>query len=120
MGVRLDGQAAVLHQAGPLCAAGDRAVVRDEDERQAEFAPQFLEQRDDLVPGALVKVAGWLVGEQNGWTIGQAAGYRDALPLAAGQLGREMAEAMLQPDRPQQGDGTIFSLLRNLNGEQRH
>jgi len=61
----LDGQAAIPHQAGPLRPAGDRAVVRDQDERQAEFAPDFLEQHDDLVPGALVEVAGWLVGEQD-------------------------------------------------------
>src|SRR5690348_15698646 len=74
VGFLLDVQAAILHQAGPLCPAGDRAVVRDQDERQAELAPQFLEQHDDLVPGALVKVAGWLVGEQDGRLLHQRPG----------------------------------------------
>jgi len=94
--------------------------MRDEYQRHVPFNVKPNKQFQDKTCVLAVEVAGWLVGEQNGWTIGQAAGYRDALPLAAGQLGREMAEAMLQPDRPQQGDGTIFSLLRNLNGEQRH
>jgi len=54
-----------LHQPGPLRPAGDRAVVGNQDERQPEFPPELLEQDDDLVPGALVEVASWLVGEQD-------------------------------------------------------
>src|ERR1700722_2706666 len=64
-GAALDGEPAVAHEAGPLGPAGDRAVVADHDEREAQPGPQLVQERDDLVPGVLVEVAGWLVGQQD-------------------------------------------------------
>ena len=49
--------------------------------------------------GGLVEIAGRLVGDDDGGIGRQRAGERDALLLAAGQLGRIMIEAAAKPDR---------------------
>src|SRR5207244_740707 len=67
---------AVPHQAEPRRPAGHGAVVGDQHHGQAAAAPQVLEQGDDLVPGALVQVAGRLVGEQHPGLLDQRAGDR--------------------------------------------
>ena len=67
----------------PLRAAGQRAVVGDQDQGQAAFPPELLQQRDDLVPGVLVQVPGRLVGQQHLRRLDQGAGDRDPLLLAA-------------------------------------
>src|SRR5215472_3655009 len=64
-GVRPDSEAALAHDADPLRPAGQRAVVGDQHQGQPEVAPQLPEQVDDLVAGALVEVAGRLVGQQH-------------------------------------------------------
>jgi hypothetical protein len=46
-----DRQEAVFHQADPLRAGGHGAVVGDEHHRQLKFAPEVLQEADDLVPG---------------------------------------------------------------------
>src|ERR1700733_3089586 len=95
----LDGQLAVAHRAEALRAPGDGAVVGDHDHRQAVVLPELLKQGDDLVAGVLVEVAGRLVGEQHLGLLDQRAGDRDALLLAAGQLGREVPGPVGEPDR---------------------
>ena len=47
---------------------------------------QLVEQREDLVAGAAVEVAGRLVGEQDRRAVDQRPGDGDALLLAAGEL----------------------------------
>jgi hypothetical protein len=79
-----DGQAAVLHDGDALGAAGHGAVVGDDDEAQAEFAPQALEQRGDLVSGLLVQIAGGLVGQEYPGLLDWGAGAGHRLLLAAG------------------------------------
>ena len=95
-GVLLDGELAVLHDADPLCPARHRAVVRDQHHRQAAVPPQLLQQADDVVPGALVQVAGRLVGQQDLGLLDQRPGDGDALLLSAGQLGRQMPDPVGQ------------------------
>src|SRR5205085_1935276 len=69
--------------------------------RAAAAAPQVIEQADDLVPGALVQVAGRLVGEQHPGLLDQRAGDRHPLLLAAGQLGRQVPQPVAEADRGQ-------------------
>ena len=47
---------------------------------------QALEHPKNFVSDARIKVAGGLVGEQQGGTVDQGAGDGDALLLAAGHL----------------------------------
>ena len=67
--------------------------------------PQLLQQGDDLVPGVLVEVAGGLVGQQHLGLLDQGAGDRHPLLLAAGHLGRQVAQPVAEPDRLQRGRG---------------
>src|SRR5262249_45873227 len=96
-----DGQAAAGHHADPLGAAGDGAVVGDQDERQVLLPPQRLEQGDDLVPGVLVQVAGRLVGQQHVRVLDQGTGDGDALLLAAGQLAGQVLGTVAEADAVQ-------------------
>src|SRR6185437_6531107 len=95
----LDGELAVAHRAEALGAAGDGAVVRDHDHRQAVVLPELLQQGDNLVAGVLVEVAGRLVGEQHSRLLDQRAGDRHALLLTAGQLRRQVPGPVGEPDR---------------------
>ena len=62
---------------------------------------QPLEDRQDLLRGGGVQVAGRLVGEDQRRVGDQRAGDRDALLLAAGQLGGQVVDAVAQPDLAQ-------------------
>jgi len=59
----VDREQALAHHADPLGAAGDGGVVGDQDQSEAAFPPELLQQVDDLVAGVLVEVAGGLVGQ---------------------------------------------------------
>ena len=47
-----------------------------------------------MVGGVRIEIAGRLVGEQHPRRVGDGAGDRDALLLAAGQFGRPMGDAV--------------------------
>ena len=53
---------------------------------------------EDLAAGARVEVAGRLVGEHDRRPRDERAGDRHALLLAAGELGRAVAEALREAD----------------------
>ena len=53
---------------------------------------QIQQDRGDVVGGGAIEVAGRLVAEQQARAADERAGDRDALPLAAGQLGRAMID----------------------------
>jgi hypothetical protein len=80
------------------CARRHRAVVGDEDERQPAFAPELVEEADDLVSRPLVEVPRRLIGEQDLRLLHQRAGDGHALVLPAGKLGRQVAQSVTQPD----------------------
>ena len=71
---------------------GDARVVRHQHDRVA-LVVQRAQQGEDLVAGARVEVAGRLVGEDQARPADQRARDRDALALAAGELGGQMARA---------------------------
>src|SRR5271165_4520940 len=92
----LEGEAAVLHHADALGAAGYGAVVGDEHHGQAALPPHGLQQADDLVPGVLVEVAGRLVGQQDLGFLDQCPGNGHPLLLAARKLAGHVAQPVAE------------------------
>ena len=76
-----------------------REIVADEQIGQAELAPQFGEQIEDLRLHRHIQRAGRLVAHNDARAQHQGAGDRHALALAAGKLRWETASAM-SADRP--------------------
>ena len=69
-----------LHLA--LRHAGDREIVRDDDDR-VTLTVQVDEELEDLVAGLGIQRARGLVGQEQRRAVGQRPGDRDALPLPA-------------------------------------
>ena len=63
-GVGLDAPGAQAH--GAVAERGQGQVMRDEHQRRAALAPQREDQVDDRAAGALVEIAGRLVGNEDG------------------------------------------------------
>ena len=77
-------------------------VVGDHDDGLAELVDRAPQQREDLLRGRRVEVAGRLVGEDHGGLGGERARHRDALLLAAGELGGPVRAAVGERDRLEQ------------------
>ena len=92
---------------------GGEALVVGGDQRGAAFAAhQVQELGEDGVGGVLVEIAGRLVGEHQRRLVGERAGDRDALLLAARQLGRAMLEPLAKAERAEQLLGALTGRLR--------
>jgi hypothetical protein len=76
--------------------------VGDHHDGLAELVDRAPQQPEDLLRGRRVEVAGRLVGEDHGGLGGERARHRDALLLAAGQLGRAVGAAVRERDRLEQ------------------
>jgi len=72
--------------------------MRNEDQGLAAFAPERLEQGDDLVARRFVEVAGGLVAEDHLRLADQRPGDAHALLLAARELRWKVPSALGQPD----------------------
>src|SRR6185436_2178087 len=71
--------------------------MRDDDDGRA-VGVNAIEEIRDLLAGRFVELAGRLVREQQGRTIGERAGNRDALHLPARQLRRTVIDPPRQAD----------------------
>src|SRR5262245_21779311 len=74
---------------------GERGAVRDDDQDGLLQALQIEQQRGDVLGGGAIEVAGGLVAEEQVRLADERARDRDALALAARQLGRTMLDAIL-------------------------
>src|SRR5919204_4853427 len=72
----------------PVGALGDRAIVRDEQDRHPATLPQALEQRYDLIAGLRVERPGRLVRQEQARVVRERARNGHALALAAGERRR--------------------------------
>ena len=72
----------------------DGQIVRDQDQRDAEFVPHLPQQRKHFAAGLGVQVAGGLVGKEYGGLVGQRAGDGNALLLAAGKRAGQVVHAV--------------------------
>ncbi len=88
----------VLQMELPGAAVGEGGVVGDQHEAGAVALMLGEEAVDDEAAGRAVKIAGRLVGEDQGRAGGEGAGDRDALLLAARQFARVVAGAVAEPD----------------------
>src|ERR1700730_18458107 len=61
-----------------------------------------VERLENMMRGFRIEIAGWLVGEQYALAVGNRAGNRDALLLAAGQFGRPLMSASGKSQKMQQ------------------
>jgi hypothetical protein len=73
--------------------------VRGEGDGHAAGRAEVEQQVEDGAAGARGDVAGRFVGEQEDRVTDEGAGDRDALLLAAGELGGERVLAALEADR---------------------
>ena len=91
---------------------GRTRLVRDHDERLAVVLHRRAQQLEDLAAGLRVEVAGRLVREDDGRPAHERAGDRDALLLAAGELGRAVRAPVLQADLVEQVLEEVLVRLR--------
>src|SRR5262249_59002792 len=73
----------------------DARIVSNDDRRGAKLAIDTEQRFDHANPRLGVKRACRLVAEQYGGALGNRAGDRNPLLLAAGKLGREIVHAWL-------------------------
>ena len=102
---------AVAHPDDPLGVLGDVVFVGDHDDGLARVV-EPAEHLHDLVAGLGVEVARRLVGEDDVRVVDQRAGDRDALLLAAGELGRAVVEPVCQADHAGPAPGALLQWPR--------
>ena len=73
-------------------------VVGDHHDRVAVRVDDLAQEREHAAPGAGVERSGRLVGEHDLGPGDERPGDRDPLLLAAGELGRTVAQAVVEPD----------------------
>src|ERR1043166_4691326 len=99
-----------LHLYHLTVAQGDAAVhalrqihvVGGDDGGEAGRAHQLRERAEHVIRGTWVEVAGGLIGEQDARRVGDGAGDRDALLLAAREFRRPVIEPVLEAEVVQQ------------------
>ena len=81
-------QAAVAHLDGPVDRLAHQIEVVGRHDDHGAAGVDVAQQLEDAASGALVEVAGGLVGQEDGGVVDQRAGDRHPLLLAARQLAR--------------------------------
>ena len=89
----------------PVAAGGQAAVVGDQQQRRPGSLPHREQQIDHRLPGGVVQIAGWFVGQKQCRFGGEGARQGGALLLAAGKLAGKMGQAVAQSDGVQGGTG---------------
>ena len=98
---------ALVEPQNPVHLGGDPLVVGGDQGGAAFLADQAEEFGEDDVGGGLVEIAGGLVGEDQSRAVGERAGDRDALLLAAGELARAVGQPLGEAERAEQGFGAL-------------
>ena len=91
--------AAVLDADDPVRELGDLLVVGNHHNGLAELLARHLEQREHVLAGFAVQVAGRLVRQYDGGLGGERAGDGHALLLAARKLAGQIGQLAFQPQR---------------------
>ena len=100
-------------QADHAVHLGREALVVGRDQRGAALAADQVEEfGEDDVGGVLVEIAGRLVGENQRRLVGERAGDRDALLLAARQLRRAVVSRWPRPSVAEQLFGALARRFR--------
>jgi hypothetical protein len=83
----------------PVGVGGRVGVVRDHDDGLAELVGRPAQELEQIGGGLGIQVAGRLVGEDDRRLVDEGPGDRNALLLAAGELGGPMRETVGDADR---------------------
>src|SRR6266511_3326399 len=92
-------------------------VLADDHHRAAVVGGELAQQPGDLAADGGVEVGGGLVGQDDRRIVGERAGDRHPLLLAAGELLGPEAEPVAQPDAFQQGTGALVGGVAGGAGE---
>src|SRR5437899_8531888 len=92
---RLGGSPEIVRDDSPILQRDDSIgsgsqfrVVSDQHHRAAVVTVEADQQLDDLASGGGIKIAGWLVRQQDRWPIGEGSRQRHPLLFTAGKLNR--------------------------------
>ena len=96
--VQLAGQPPVGHEHDAVRPRRRGGIVGDHDQRAAALVDRLAQERQHGAPGARVERAGRLVGEHHARFADEGASDGDALLLAARELGRPVAAALVEAD----------------------
>src|SRR3972149_8819069 len=78
-------QSPILHSHDAVGEGRYFFVMRDNQQGRTRLDPQTLKERQYLVAGRAVQIAGWLVGQNQAGIVHQRAGDGDPLLFAARQ-----------------------------------
>lgn len=79
---------------------------------------QLKQQIGDFIPGVAIEITGGFIGKEHRRATIESAGQRHALLLAAGELGRKMADTFAKAKLLQQGFGLAAALGALLAAQQ--
>lgn len=89
----------VAHVQDAMAVRGCFRVVRDHDDRLAEFLVELTQERENIFGTLRVEISGGLVCQDNLGFADDGARNRDTLLLAAGKLRRPMMKAVAQAEK---------------------
>lgn len=78
-------QLPVLHLVSPIEHVERTVIVCDHKNGRTTLVSDFAEQLHHLPPTMTIERGGGFVGQNQTWLVGQCAGHRDTLLLAAGK-----------------------------------
>ena len=101
----------------PVHPAGQFHVMGRDQGRKPGCPDDGVERLENMDSGFRIEIAGRLVGEQYCWAVGDCAGNRDPLLLAAGQFGRPVFSAPGWAEVMQQLRGALLRLAPGKPGD---
>ncbi len=90
--------------------SGHFFIVGDDDESDALFLVQLLQQGHHLRAGRAVQIAGWFIGQDERGVVNEGAGDSHPLLFATRKFGGDVLQPMAQPYRFQQSGGAGLPL----------
>ena len=97
-GQLLASQAAIFEMKDAIAVGENAGVMRDHDHRSRMQVSEALQEFNDRAAAGGVEGGSGLVRQQDGRIAGEGAGNRDALLLAATQVGGKGSQAILEAD----------------------
>ncbi len=100
---------------------GEFVIVCDEKQGSPLAAVEIEQHFEDMTAIGAVKVAGWLVRQDEGRPANKSSRNRHPLLLAAGKLDRVMVEAIRKADTFEKFSGagrTVMAVDPNVEGKQ--
>src|SRR5947208_7197202 len=77
---------AVFHLVDPIAGFGDDGIVRGQEQGFAAFLNNILKQFKGALRVGSIEVAGWFIGQNDTWIVGQRARDGDSLLFASGKV----------------------------------